>query len=137
MFLFVSIVTSAVLCLPYSLQHHLLFTYLSVSLLFKLRNVLFLGQSELSRSALPCRPLWTLAPPLSQGLGWDLKLHQTCRHPVPNLSKSPSLWNWISWLSCTVPASLVSDHKVVLVCYTKKLEGKTNSMYFRMHKFLR
>lgn len=98
---------------------------------FIIRNVLFSGQSVPSRSAVLCRPLWTLAPPPSQGLGWDLKLHQICTHPVLNHPKSPFLWNWISWQRCTVPASQVSDHKVALMCKMKTLEEKAlNEMYF-------
>lgn len=75
------------------------------------------GRSVLSRSALLRRPPWSRAPPPSWVFGRELKLHQICRRPVPNHPKSPSPWNWISWLSCTVPAFLVSDHQVVVICY--------------------
>lgn len=103
------------ICFLAPLLHHFLFPLLHICC-FIIRNFLFLGQSVPSRSAHLCHPLWTLAPPQSQGLGRDLKLHLMCRHPVLNHPKSRSLWNWTSWQSCTVHAFLVSDHKVVVLC---------------------
>ena len=98
-----------------SVQRHL-FTLAYHVLFHDQKWLCFLGQSVHSRSALLCHPRWTLAPPPRQGFGRDLKLHQICRHHVLNLPKSPSLRSWISLQSCTVPAYLVSGHKMAFMC---------------------